>query len=245
MTLPLDSIPYGMCKCGCGAKAPVARYSSLAEGIVKGQFLRYLPNHHKRKWIIPSRSSTYNSWSSMLARTSPGYPKAKWYGNKGVAVCERWKNFDLFVEDMGERPSGTSIDRIDGSKGYEPGNCRWATPQEQMNNVSTNVTTTIKGETLTLSQWASRVGMKPGTLYRRYSVGYRGEDLIQPLLRGPGRCKHIRSVRAKAAGREWATEHDIAGSATDAIVRACEMALENALIDEKLEAMPMEEEVQA
>lgn len=68
----------------------------------------------------------------MVARCSnpKGWSFAE-YGAKGVTVCERWRRFEAFLEDMGERPKGTSIDRIDGSKGYEPGNCRWATRSQQ------------------------------------------------------------------------------------------------------------------
>jgi hypothetical protein len=62
---------------------------------------------------------------------SKHYPR---YGGSGIKVCDEWLNFDSFLLDMGERPAGTSIDRIDGSKGYFPQNCRWATPCVQASN---------------------------------------------------------------------------------------------------------------
>lgn len=56
------------------------------------------------------------------------------YGGRGITVCERWRTFDLFLADMGERPDGATIDRVDGTRGYEPGNCRWATMAVQQRN---------------------------------------------------------------------------------------------------------------
>src|SRR5690606_21210101 len=85
-------------------------------------------------------SPTYSSWQSMLARCRyDGRDNAERYRNKGIAVCERWSSFDNFLADMGERPEGTTLDRRDSSKGYEPGNCCWSTPTSQARNTRRNV----------------------------------------------------------------------------------------------------------
>lgn len=83
-----------------------------------------------------SKTPTYRSWSSMKKRCL--YPKAKdWprYGGRGITICDRWKDsFESFLEDMGERPKGMTLDRKNPNGNYEPGNCRWATPKQQANN---------------------------------------------------------------------------------------------------------------
>lgn len=81
-------------------------------------------------------SPTYQSWACMIQRCTN--PKLKYYfryGGRGITVCDRWKNsFQDFLEDMGKRPQGCSIDRIDNNGNYEPSNCRWATHSQQMKN---------------------------------------------------------------------------------------------------------------
>jgi hypothetical protein len=86
------------------------------------------------------QTRTYASWSMMITRcTNPTFPGYRLYGARGISVCERWSGTDgfaSFLEDMGERPAGTSLDRINSDGHYEPGNCRWATPTTQARNTS-------------------------------------------------------------------------------------------------------------
>jgi hypothetical protein len=102
--------------------------------------------------------------------TLPKHPAYHRYGGRGIGVCERWRNsFPAFHEDMGPRPDGLTLDRIDSDGNYEPGNCRWATPKEQQNNTSTNKFVEIDGERLTIAQHARRLDINYETLYSRLS----------------------------------------------------------------------------
>ena len=100
------------------------------------------------------------------------------YGAMGIAVHPRWTRFEAFVADMGERPPGTTIDRIDNSRGYEPGNCRWATPAEQRRNTRHAWRCTIGDETMCAKDWAERYGVSRHTLCARLR---RGLDVSHAL----------------------------------------------------------------
>lgn len=77
-------------------------------------------------------SPTYNSWQSMIRRcTNPRAADYDRYGGRGITVCQRWRDFSAFLDDMGVRPPGHTLDRVDNDRGYEPSNCRWATTSEQ------------------------------------------------------------------------------------------------------------------
>lgn len=144
-----------------------------------------------------NRSSTYIAWQSMKSRClnplSKGYDR---YGGSGITVCERWINsFENFLEDMGTKPEGTSIDRINNSVGYEPSNCRWATPKVQMNNRTCNRNIEYHGVTKTLSQWAEELGVAKTTLFGRLllsdmdaAVSYLKSNKYHPR---PTRSKNV------------------------------------------------------
>lgn len=119
-----------------------------------------------------SRTPEHSSWRKMLERCeSPSAKEYAEYGAKGVKVCDRWHDFAQFLADMGARPPGTTIDRIKNEKGYEPGNCRWATREVQMQNRSIARMISHDGETLNMVEWARRLSIKPSTLSQRIN-GY-------------------------------------------------------------------------
>lgn len=104
----------------------------------------------------------------MIARcTNPKMDSWKYYGARGITVCERWRQFALFLEDMGVRPTGKTLDRIDPTGNYEPGNCRWATPLEQGSTQRTNTRIELDGEVLTLAQWCRRFEIGVTTVITR------------------------------------------------------------------------------
>lgn len=120
-----------------------------------------------------SRTRVYRIWAGMNERcSSSAFGKSKrLYFDKGIIVCHRWKIFENFLQDMGIPPSGSSLERIDGDKNYEPINCKWATAQEQANNTSRNHLVEHMGKKQTLAEWAREIGVKPNTLTYRIKRG--------------------------------------------------------------------------
>lgn len=94
------------------------------------------------------------------------------YLGRGITVCEGWLKFENFLADMGERPSGMSIDRIDNNLGYTPDNCKWSTAKEQMNNRSNNRIIVFDGRSQTLAEWARELGVQWSLLNNRLTRGW-------------------------------------------------------------------------
>lgn len=151
--------------CGCHAKE-TAR-----------QILR--KNTHRRTHC-QTGSDTYRSWQKMRARCNDeNNNEFHRYGARGIAVCESWKQFENFVCDMGERPEGHSLDRIDINGNYEKQNCRWATPKQQARNTRRNVIVIIDGQSKTVAEWAEHPrAAKDKTIYRRLKLGWSGREAV-------------------------------------------------------------------
>lgn len=126
------------------------------------------------------KSPEYRAWCGMHQRVKGQTHDSHLYVGKGITVCVRWKTFAAFFQDMGPRPTPQhSIDRIDGTKGYCPENCRWATPKEQGRNKSNNAVISWNGESLCLAQWSERTGIKQSTIRERLNRGYSPEEALK------------------------------------------------------------------
>lgn len=122
----------------------------------------------------------YVTWRGMLNRCyNQNLPWFKNYGGRGIAVCDRWqRSFFAFVEDMGPRPEGRTLDRIDNDKNYSPENCRWATRKEQQRNQRKTIRLTIDGVEYLLAHLAEISGHKAETIQGRHRAGMTYEEIV-------------------------------------------------------------------
>lgn len=136
-----------------------------------------------------ARDRVYRIWASMIQRcVNPNSSGFHRYGGRGVRVCERWRNsFLAFEADMGPRPTPShSVDRIDNDGDYEPSNCRWASVREQSSNKSTNKLLTYRGRTMSVTEWASELGVSRDLIQRRLRLGWSVADAFERPSRRSG-----------------------------------------------------------
>ncbi len=186
-----------VCKCNCGnvrivSSCNLCDKSSTSCGCYKKDCKA--THGYSRKHDM---KSTYRVWVSMRQRCNNiNNPEYESYGGRGIYVCERWSSFKNFLEDMGEKPPGMSIDRFPDQNGnYEKSNCRWATTGEQNRNTRRNHIITFNGETRCLTDWAEILGIRPVTLSGRLATGWSIERAFTTKARA-----HVRNPKQSDDG---------------------------------------------
>lgn len=160
--------PKWLCRCGCGTIKSVFS-GSLIAGTSKSCGCGV--NHYSFK--NKEEKAIYHVWRSMRKRcVNPKAKNFRYYGARGITICERWEKFENFLSDMGDRPKGTSLERIDNDGGYCPANCKWATTEEQNRNKSNKRLITLDGLTLNVSDWGRRINGNPSLVFGRLKNGW-------------------------------------------------------------------------
>lgn len=179
-----------VCSCVCGKSITVVG-DALTSGNTKScgclslEMAREQGRNNRTHGMTKSRE--YASWTSMRSRCykekDKHYPD---YGGRGITVCDRWRNsFENFYADLGERPEGMTLERIDGNKGYSPDNCRWATHIEQANNKRNNDLHLFRGSLVSLSTIARFTGIPQPTLWSRLNrMKLSIDEAVELTLKG-------------------------------------------------------------
>lgn len=191
-----------ICDCGTEKAVPL---DALRNGSTRSCSCLQSEAAHRLKQVNTkhglAQSSTYISWCQMKGRcNTPTHKQWADYGGRGIQVCDRWLSFEAFLSDMGIRPKGRSLDRIDNDGNYEPGNCRWATPKEQASNRRLPkhqpgmVMLTVRGDTRNIAAWARATGISKSAISHRLRLNWSAEDAVT-LAPAPGR-KYLQRVAA-------------------------------------------------
>lgn len=161
------------CRCDCGAEKIIAAHSlrvcgTKSCGCIQKEIARKTFTKHGM-----SETPTYTTWEGMVQRcTNPKSPTYEYYGGRGIKVCERWRAFENFLVDMGDKPRKKSIDRIDPNGNYEPSNCRWATRYDQARNRCNTHLYELNGQRKILTDWAAEFGINQFTVAGRLRRGW-------------------------------------------------------------------------
>lgn len=174
---------YFECKCDCGS-THVASAAHLRAGGVKscgcarGAHISMAITKHGH-----AKTPTWRIWVGMRSRCQKSYDSMySLYGARGISVCERWQSFENFLSDMGERPPGHSLDRIDSNGNYSPENCRWASPTQQVRNRRNTTLVTYQGRTIPLAEAAELSGLPINLIRLRLRRNWPQDRLFIPRV---------------------------------------------------------------
>lgn len=174
--------PRGMVytyKCDCGNTKDI--FGSLVRNgkVLSCGCLRSETTAKKNTTHGMFRTPTYHTWMGMKNRClNENQPAFKNYGERGISICEEWMEFDGFLADMGERPDGHTLERIDNSKGYSKDNCTWATCEQQSRNTRQNKFITYDGKTMCMMDWSKETGIPYATIQDRRRKGLAASQIL-------------------------------------------------------------------
>lgn len=164
-----------ICSCSCGGKSKILT-SNLTGG--NSQSCGCVRKENRFKHGM-SKHPVYHAWQAMIQRCeNPNDAAYRNYGGRGIVVCEEWHDFGRFIADMGNRPKGFQIDRIDNELGYNPENCRWVSSKTNRNNQRQNRFVEHNGMRLTIAQWADALKINYRTLNNRINRGWPVERAL-------------------------------------------------------------------
>jgi len=171
------------CLCDCGTERVVwaasfkknTRSCGCLRSEITGRRSRIINRKHGM-W----ETSEWGAWTSMKERcTNKNHPSYCHYGGRGITVCPQWlKSFENFYADMGPKPAGLTLDRINNDSGYYKENCRWATRKEQSRNQRRNVYVEAFGRRLIVTDWAGVLKISPTSLREALKAGETLEHIV-------------------------------------------------------------------
>jgi hypothetical protein len=195
------------CRCDCG-QTKVVRGASLVSGNTKscGCLSREVTSARRRGHghTGNNRSLTYGCWQGMHNRCrKENPPPSANGGGQGLTVCDRWQTFELFLADMGERPSPShALERVESDVGYQPDNVIWVTGDVQRTNQRKNVHLMLHGVTFHVSEWARQTGLEPDTIRTRLNRGWSVERALTEKPRWSRRPARTRRKELSCGGSE-------------------------------------------
>ena len=181
-----------LCECECGTrKSVMSNYLSLGDSRSCGCLRNEKTIERSTRHGMANRGKVTNHYTLYhdILRRCRRHPR---YAGRGIIMCDRWLHgengktgLELFAEDMGPRPEGMTVERKNNDGPYSPENCVWGSRFDQSNNRQDTRWITYKGETMSISRWAIRLGVSRGALSNRYNRGWSDEKIIETPVTSP------------------------------------------------------------
>lgn len=168
-----------LCECSCGKRKTLQRKHVISGATRSCGCLRADQIAERNTTHGHCNHPLWLTWVNMMGRChDPKHPNYEDYGARRISVCERWRVFENFINDVGTRPSGHTLEREDNNLGYQPGNVVWATTKTQANNKRSTIRLTFKGVTRPLEEWCRELSINRSTAYYRLKRGWSDSEAL-------------------------------------------------------------------